>query len=86
MKDRVKDKYGLPYEDVVLFASHNHAGPALVEPPENGRPADLARDAFQNNVAYTKNLEDSSLAWSARRSPGWSRRAYPTAWAAPTLP
>ena len=30
--DRVKDKYGLPREDVVLFASHNHAGPALVEP------------------------------------------------------
>jgi neutral ceramidase len=28
--DRVKAKYGLPREDVVLFASHNHAGPSLV--------------------------------------------------------
>ena len=29
VNDRVKAKYGLPREDVVLFASHNHAGPAL---------------------------------------------------------
>src|SRR5947207_3035003 len=26
--DRVKAKYGLPRENLVLFASHNHAGPA----------------------------------------------------------
>ena len=58
VKDRVKGKYGLPHENVILFASHNHAGPALVEPPENGRPADPARDGLQNNVDYTKNLED----------------------------
>ena len=26
--DRVKAKHGLPRENIVLFASHNHAGPA----------------------------------------------------------
>ena len=30
--ERVKAKYGLPREDVVLFASHNHAGPTPIEP------------------------------------------------------
>jgi neutral ceramidase len=58
VKDRVKDKYGLPQEDVVLFASHNHAGPALVEARENALTAVSARDGFQNNVDYTKKLED----------------------------
>jgi neutral ceramidase len=59
VKDRVKDKYGLPYEDVVLFASHNHAGPALIEVSENGLTASSARDGFQNNIEYTKALEDT---------------------------
>ena len=57
VKDRVKDRYGLPREDVVLFASHNHAGPALIEPPESGLTAVPAPDGLQNNVDYTKNLE-----------------------------
>jgi neutral ceramidase len=56
--DRVKDKYGLPREDVVLFASHNHAGPALIELSERGGTKTPARDGFQNNIDYTKNLED----------------------------
>jgi neutral ceramidase len=56
--DRLKDKYGLPREDVVLFASHNHAGPALVEPTERALTKVLVREGFQNNVDYTKNLED----------------------------
>jgi hypothetical protein len=58
VKDRVKGKYGLPHEDVVMFASHNHAGPALIEPAENGPTTVSPRDGFQNNVAYTKGLED----------------------------
>ncbi len=58
VKDRVKDRYGLPHEDVVLFASHNHAGPALIEPSANGLAAGSARDGLQNNVDYTKSLED----------------------------
>ena len=32
--DRVKVKHGLPRENIVLFASHNHAGPSLAEPPD----------------------------------------------------
>src|SRR5271166_6012888 len=30
--ERVKARYGLPRDDVVLFASHNHAGPSPVDP------------------------------------------------------
>ncbi len=52
MAARVKAKHGLPREDLVLFASHTHAGPApaeVEEPP---------REGFEANVAYTKDLED----------------------------
>ena len=50
---RVREKHGLPREDVVLFASHTHAGPSLVEADRADVPDDL-----RNNVAYTKELED----------------------------
>ncbi len=58
--DRVKAKYGLPREDVVLFASHNHAGPAPVEPRSNDSSAahDPPRPGFDNNVAYMIDLEN----------------------------
>jgi len=58
--DRVKAKYGLPREDVVLFASHNHAGPSPVD-PKSGRDEDGNRSPgkeFENNVAYTIDLEN----------------------------
>ena len=57
--ERVKARYGLPREDVVLFASHNHAGPTPVESPSgdstrsNGPPG----KGLENNVAYTIELE-----------------------------
>ena len=60
--ERVKAKYGLPREDVVLFASHNHAGPALSEPPDSTGAEVPAREGFENNVAYTKELEDKIVA------------------------
>ena len=41
--ERVKAKHGLPREDLVLFASHNHAGPALVEPAEPAGASAVAR-------------------------------------------
>ena len=43
--DRVKAKYGLPREDVVLFASHNHAGPTpdRASPTRTGANSPLAR-------------------------------------------
>jgi hypothetical protein len=52
--DHVKAKYGLPREHLVLLASHNHAGPALAEPP--------AREGFEANLAYTRELEDKIVA------------------------
>ncbi len=56
--DRVNAKYGLPRENIVLFASHNHAGPAPAEPPDPARSDRPARDGSENNVAYTRDLED----------------------------
>ena len=59
--ERVKAKYGLPREDLVLFASHNHAGPTPVDPESvvtaceaNNPPG----EGFENNVAYTIDLEN----------------------------
>ena len=49
---RVKEKHGIPRQDLVLFASHTHAGPTPVEADEP------AREGFEANVAYTKDLED----------------------------
>jgi neutral/alkaline ceramidase-like enzyme len=60
--DRVKAKYGLPRENVVLFASHNHAGPAPAEPPDPARSDRQARDGSENNVAYTRDLEEKIVA------------------------
>jgi neutral ceramidase len=50
--ERVKAKYGLPRENVVLFASHTHAGPSLAEPSAN------VPDDLRNNVEYTRDLEN----------------------------
>jgi Neutral/alkaline non-lysosomal ceramidase, N-terminal len=49
---RVQARYGLPRADLVLFASHTHAGPQLVAPDEP------AREGFEANAAYTRDLED----------------------------
>jgi hypothetical protein len=56
--DRVKEKHGLPRENVVLFASHNHAGPSLNEPPERADSIASVPEGLRNNVEYTKDLED----------------------------
>jgi hypothetical protein len=55
--DRVKAKHGLPREELVLFASHTHAGPSPVD-VSDGPP----RDGFQNNAEYTRDLEDKLVA------------------------
>jgi hypothetical protein len=59
---RVKAKHGLPREDIVLFASHNHAGPAPVEPAGQAGANQASREGFANNVAYTRDLEDKIVA------------------------
>jgi hypothetical protein len=55
---RVKAKHSLPREDLVLFASHNHAGPAPVEPGNSSGTNSAPREGFANNVSYTRDLED----------------------------
>jgi hypothetical protein len=53
--EKVQTRYGIPRKDLVLFASHNHAGPALVEASGADRPIG---DGFANNLSYTRELED----------------------------
>jgi hypothetical protein len=60
--DRVQAKYGLPRERVVLLASHNHAGPAPAEPPDRSASDCPPREDMENNIAYTKDLEDKIVA------------------------
>jgi hypothetical protein len=60
--ERVKKDHGLPREDLVLFASHNHAGPALVESDESQEHTQPPRAGFENNVVYTRQLEDNIVA------------------------
>jgi hypothetical protein len=50
--DQLKDRHGLAREDVILCASHCHSGPTPADPAD-GRP----REGFENNVAYTRDLE-----------------------------
>jgi hypothetical protein len=54
---RAKEKYGLPREDLVLFASHTHAGPTPADPSDPSA-SNTPREGFENNVAYTRELED----------------------------
>jgi Neutral/alkaline non-lysosomal ceramidase, N-terminal len=59
--ERVKDKYGLPRENIVLIASHTHAGPTLRDASDPARAnanPDAPRPNFQNNLDYTKELEN----------------------------
>lgn len=60
--ERVKAKHGLAREDLALFASHNHAGPALVEPASPSGASPSPRESFANNVAYTRELEEKIVA------------------------
>jgi len=60
--ERLKVKHGLAREDLVLLASHNHAGPALSETTDSTGAKVPARAGFEYNVAYTKELEDKLVA------------------------
>jgi hypothetical protein len=60
--DRVKTKHGLPREDLVLFASHNHAGPALADLADAAAGGTSRREGFEANVTYTRELEDKIVA------------------------
>jgi neutral ceramidase len=60
--ERVKAKYGLPREDLVLFASHCHSGPTLSDSVDRLKSNGVVRDKAQNNVDYTRDLEDKLVA------------------------
>ncbi len=49
---RVEAEHGLKRADLVLFASHTHAGPQPVDPDEP------AAAGFEANLAYTRGLEE----------------------------
>src|SRR5262245_8870098 len=51
--DRVRAKYGLPRENLVLLASHNHAGPTLAEADAADVP-----EGLKNNAEYARDLEN----------------------------
>jgi neutral ceramidase len=53
---RVEAEHGLARADLALFASHTHAGPQPVEPDEP------AREGFEANAAYTRDLENKLVA------------------------
>jgi hypothetical protein len=54
--ERVKAKYGMPRENLVLFASHCHSGPTPVEGSD--RTSESDREKFKNNIEYTRELEN----------------------------
>jgi hypothetical protein len=60
--DRVKARYNVAREDLMLLASHNHAGPALVEPADDADSGQSPRAGFENNAGYTRALEDKIVA------------------------
>ena len=56
--ERVKAKYGLPREDLALFASHCHTGPTPADSVDRLKANGVVREGAQNNVDYTRALED----------------------------
>jgi neutral ceramidase len=56
--DRVKAKYGLPRENIVLLASHCHSGPTLIDSLDRLSAGGVVRDKAQNNLDYTRDLEN----------------------------
>jgi neutral ceramidase len=55
---RIKEKYGITRENVVLFASHCHSGPTLIESLDRLSSGGQVRDKAQNNLDYTRDLEN----------------------------
>jgi hypothetical protein len=55
--ERVKERYGIPRENLVLFASHCHSGPTPYDGVDSGRSSAIPREKMQNNLDYTRALE-----------------------------
>jgi neutral ceramidase len=56
--DRVKEKYGLARDQIVLFASHCHSGPILVDDLDRLSDNGVPRANARNNLDYTRELEN----------------------------
>jgi hypothetical protein len=56
--ERVQTRYGLPRENLVLFASHCHSGPTLIERLDQLSYEGAPREKAQNNLDYTRDLEN----------------------------
>jgi hypothetical protein len=59
--ERVKEQYGLPRENLVLFASHCHSGPTPAD-GDRARFGSVPREGMENNVQYTRELETKIVA------------------------
>jgi hypothetical protein len=60
--ERVKEQYGLPRENLVLFASHCHSGPTLSGGVDRAPSSSPPREGMENNVEYTRELETKIVA------------------------
>ncbi len=60
--ERVKAQHGLPRENLVLFASHCHSGPTPGDDLDRFKVNGVVREQAQNNVDYTRALEDKIVA------------------------
>jgi hypothetical protein len=60
--ERVKEQFGLPRENLVLFASHCHSGPTLSDGSDRARTNTPPREGMQNNIDYTRELENKIVA------------------------
>jgi hypothetical protein len=55
--DQVKARFGVPRENLVLFASHCHSGPTPTDSLDRLTANGAVREHAQNNVDYTRALE-----------------------------
>jgi hypothetical protein len=60
--DRLKEKYDLPREAVVLLASHTHTGPALKNVERQLQERGSDPKGAKNNLDYVRGLEDKLVA------------------------
>jgi hypothetical protein len=55
--EQVKERFGLPRENLALFASHCHSGPTPSDGSDRSRSSAARREGMENNVVYTRELE-----------------------------
>ncbi|HEV3121973.1 MAG TPA: neutral/alkaline non-lysosomal ceramidase N-terminal domain-containing protein [Isosphaeraceae bacterium] len=56
--ERLKAKYALPRENVILFASHTHTGPMLIDSVDRMKAYGIDPEKAENNRRFTRELEE----------------------------